>query len=245
VSSNDVFSWVFVSPSKPPSFPVRGSGLKRWQDDRFKNGSDHALVELFADAWSIVDNARRLHRLLWKMPGLETESISRKFVDQWSTLKSIRDAMQHPDKDYADGRCLGPYVYGTLCWIDSRHRKTQGKVFAHVLNAGPQSDTKVDRDKFPSEIPVDTLDHVHSITLRVGQTVVNLSDLLTDIDEATAKLEQIITAEVTTAIEHQKKLYPERSSKLEMKVKADLGLRLELSNLKAEAPAGNEQKVVE
>ncbi|WP_133175357.1 hypothetical protein [Sphingomonas oleivorans] len=205
------------------------AALERRHDNHEKVAPETANMELFADAWAIVDNARRLQRLLWKMPGVEDEAVAQGFVSRWPSLREMRDAMQHPDKDYSKNHFGENYVYGTLCWVDSRFRIGHGKVYAYVINAGPQANPNLNDSKFPFDVPIDSLDNIHSVVLMAGGVALSLDALLRDICETMDKLDSVYTNAIKNILDEQKMLYPERTIKLEKKAKTDKGFRLELT----------------
>lgn len=209
--------------------------LRRWHDKQNDPSISSTQIEIFADAWAIVDNARRFQRLLWKMDGVAHIDIAKNFVKRWPQLKNMRDAMQHPDKDFSKSTLNNSYVYGTFYWIDARERPSTDKVFAYVMNAGPQANYELPKQEFPVPIAYDYGDDIYSIILRTADALLNISDLMQDITETVTLLDQQFSIEAHKAIELEKRRHPDRSTKLDSLASSDTWFRLELSpNLQTE-----------
>jgi hypothetical protein len=203
--------------------------LECWHDKQNTPQGLPTNIEIFADAWAVIDNARRLQRLLLKAPMLSDATAAKEFVNRWPAVKSMRDVIQHPDKDFRKENLNGNYVYGTLFWVDARYRLSDNKIYAYTLHAGPQVNHKIESQAFPAPISIDSGDSVHSVVLTTADAVVNISDLLSDVERTIAILDEQFTAATNEAIELEKLRHPDRAAKLELKAQTDLWSRVEIS----------------
>ena len=205
------------------------SSLERWGLEGCVSEQALGVSELFTDVWSIVDNARRLQRLLWKIPSLNESAIAQSFVERWPALKIMREAIQHPDLDFAKAEAKSNYIYGQLCWVDSRFRVSNGKIYAYAVPAGPQANNQVENVTFPADVPMDSGDGINPVIFEAAGTSINISDLLSDIAKTIAALDAELCENVKAAIASQKQAHPARAAKLDLLAKVNSGFRLEVS----------------
>ncbi|MEO6093323.1 MAG: hypothetical protein ABIT04_01780 [Novosphingobium sp.] len=205
------------------------TGLKRWSDCPPEEAAKPTNVELFADAWSIVDNARRLQRLLYNMPGISEYSAVSDFVARWPELKRMRDTMQHLDKDFGKERFADNYVYGTIYWIDSRTRESKNKIYVHTVNAGPQANATLEDFAFPSSIPIDAGEDIHRVVLSVAGSPLRIDDLLADIHNTIVSLDVDLTAATELQFANQTNVSSERKARLELKARTDFSYAIALT----------------
>lgn len=205
------------------------NALERWHTEGNVTGGALSVAGLFTDVWSIVDNARRLQRLLWKMPFAGEISFAKAFVDRWPTVKKVRDAVQHVEQDFLNTDMLDNHVYGQLCWIDMRFRISDGKVHAYVVPAGPQANRQLNSVQFPAAIPIDTGDSIDSVILQASGVNLNIAHLLIDIEETIQVLEARIGEALRLTIASELAAHPERAAKLKLNAKITSGFRLEIS----------------
>jgi hypothetical protein len=185
----------FAAESAQLFFDQLAAALEKWHDLPSSGPGTEEHLSLFASAWALTDNARRFHRLLWKIPELSKLPCATGFVNRWAgTLRKVRDAMQHPDGDYRKDMSEN-YTFGSLYWVDSRFRTTTGFVYAHTVNAGPQANSRLRDAKFPSPIPIDSEEGVHSLVLSTAGAAVKLHDLMDDIKQTLSLVEDYVQCE--------------------------------------------------
>jgi hypothetical protein len=205
---------------------LRGA-LEVWNGLSTSASKHDEHLRIFASAWALVDNARRFHRLLWKLPSLKDLPCVRQFVDRWSrTLRKARNAMQHPDGDYSRDM-HDNYVYGSVYWIDSRSRESEGIVLAHAVNAGPQANRELRDGIFPIDIPIDSGNDVHSVVLSTAGASVELDNLMRDIRDTLSQLEECVRERVE-AYQAAPSNDAHRKARLALRAQADTYFRLEV-----------------
>ena len=209
------------------------TSLELWRNQEQSATEDVTVAELFTDVWSIVDNARRLHRLLWKIPHLNEIGFVKSFVEKWEIiLKSVRGAIQHFDGEVSQENMPDNYVFGQLHWIDSISRGASGEVYVYFVPAGPQANNLLRPTGFPMSIPVDSGDSIYPVILETGGESLNISDLLTDIEKTIKLLEselrEIVDHEMLNALFVQ----PEQKDKIGLIAKVDRGFEIVFSNFR-------------
>ena len=201
--------------------------LKLWDELPLSMSRREEHLRLFAAAWAMVDNGRRFHRLLWKIPFLNKIEFVEKFVEYWKTpLRSARDAMQHPDLDYPKDM-EDNYVYGSIQWIDSRLLH-QGRTIAHAVNAGPQANSELSKPPFQGPISTDINDSVHSLKLSTAGASIQLDDLMCDIKNTLLLLEEHVGQSWREVREAVPENNTEREVRLALRAQTDTFFRLEL-----------------
>jgi hypothetical protein len=111
------------------------------------NSSNRALrTKMFFNAWALVDNVNRLRRLV-HFSGMEMPDAVQLFVDGTSDFNTLRQIIQHPDKDYAkdDTKIVASNILGSLFWNDYRsyregHDNT--RVVVCQIHAGANATTE-------------------------------------------------------------------------------------------------------
>lgn len=218
----------FAAESAELFYSILCERLEAWNPIAGPPPTDEDHLKVFGSVWAFIDNSRRFHRLLWKIPELNKLPKLSGFVEGWSaTLRSVRDAMQHPDADYIN-EMKENYVYGSLYWIDSRRRITDNIISAHLVNAGPQSNYKLKGIKYPIDIPIDSKDGVHSIIISTAGAAVEIDRLMKDIKETLYHIED----HLRTFLDQLTKLAAtdnKRRARLALRAQRDTFYRLDLS----------------
>ncbi len=74
------------------------------------------VVALYADAWAVVDNVRRLRRLLHALAGPELPPIAASFRADTKAVEDLRNTIQHPERIAKREPVAAPPL-GALTWV--------------------------------------------------------------------------------------------------------------------------------
>ena len=143
----------------------------------------------FLFAWSIIDSAHRLRRLVQNFPNLKDKNQSpefRIFLSKGEAVEKLRNAVQHMDSDIHKFAKPGKAAWGTLTWVSS----TQHEAIFHtcVLVSGAMmphggSHTFINLAGLVVRKPID------HVTITIDDAAVNLTDVMTALERLVQAIE--------------------------------------------------------
>ena len=155
----------------------------------------------FLFAWSIIDSAHRLRGLVENFPNLAKKNQSpefRNYLEKAVSVETLRNAVQHMDKNIPTSAEAGEAVWGTLTWVSP---KPQGVVYTCLLVSGAMMPGAKYSPLIPAGLTIrEPLDHV---TLTAGKVSVNLTEVM----EALARLVGVIE----DALKQAFSVFPDRA----------------------------------
>lgn len=141
----------------------------------------------FLYAWSIIDSVHRLRGLVDNFPGIQKRQQIpevRLFLDKTASVESLRHAVQHMEGTIRQAATPGHAVWGYLSWMASRKDET---ILACLLTAGALMPGAAYKTVPNTGIaPTAEIDQVR---LTLGETVVQLSELLDTISKLVGFIE--------------------------------------------------------
>jgi len=144
-------------------------------------------VKPFLNAWSIIDSAYRLYRLVKNFPNLQKKNQApqyRDFERKITAVERLRNAVQHMHSDIYESATAGRHVWGVLTWV----KPTVAGGFTCLLVSGavlPGGEyTPINPAGKVLRLP---LDHV---TLTVDKVDVNLTEIMDSMAKLVISLEE-------------------------------------------------------
>jgi hypothetical protein len=145
----------------------------------------------FLFAWSIIDSAHRLRRLVENFPNLAKKNQSpefRTFTNEVQPVETLRHTVQHMDERIHESAESGKAVWGTLTWLT---QPNGGVLYSCTLVSGAMMPEGKHRIINPAGLTIAApLDH---ITLTVEDVAANLSSLMAALGRLVQGIEHGLT----------------------------------------------------
>lgn len=149
----------------------------------------------FLNAWSIVDNVHRLRGLIENFPRFAKKKQVvevRLFLESAETVEKLRNAVQHMEAEIRGSAPQGHGVWGSLSWM---FRADDENVLSCFLTLGalmPAAD-------IGRTIPAMLKPGVDGVTLKVGETSVDLTRLMATIPRLVNLLDSLLEEQFSQA----------------------------------------------
>jgi hypothetical protein len=130
----------------------------------------------FLFAWSLIDSAHRLRKLVENFPNLAKKNQSpefRNFISEVEPVEALRHAVQHMDERIHESAEAGKAVWGTLTWVTS---PKDGILYSSTLVSGAMMPGGRHNIINPAGLTITAA--LHHITLTVGDVAANLSAVM-------------------------------------------------------------------
>lgn len=163
-------------------------------------GTRAGTVTILDDAWSIVDNANRLHVLLRSVKGLKQGAAPVKdALKHLHLAEPLRNIVQHLGGELAKTAASGRAAWGEVYWS---HLSAEGVVAHHLLWTGTQYVVDAEID-----VPAPPDGYVESespdfIFLLRHPTRLNVSEIARAVDRLRSSLEGEITRSIASLPDH-------------------------------------------
>jgi len=96
---------------------LKGDAAAYLRDKGGTGPADGSLSELFLDAWSVIDCAKRLRSMVEQAPGVKKTPAVTAFLEATEPVQDFRNYVQHLESEVAAAAGAGHPIWGTLAWL--------------------------------------------------------------------------------------------------------------------------------